>query len=296
MKKVLFILLFCAIGVLAWFLFVRPYDLQVRFTLKTKPGVVRQLVKLWDKNDEGRKIIAFSPEGIIEQEAVIGEHTYQLRWMVEMINDSVSQVKVQLNEEGQAIINRMAGLFTNSELERNAEKALKEFHRQSAAHLKRFRVRVDGIAEYPSTFCLYVPLKTSQATKAHGMMDNYSLLSTFITEQGYEIAGVPFLTVKQWDEAMDIIEYDFCYPIVKPDSLPDHPLIQYQNFEGGKALKATYNGNYISSDRAWYELLHEAEKRSLATKGEVIEYFYDNPNFGGDDLKWTAEIFMPLAD
>ena len=66
--------------------------------------------------------------------------------------------------------------------------------------------------------------------------------------------------------------------------------------ESVKALKATYNGNYITSDRAWYALLEHAERNAIKVSETPIEVFYNNPNFGGDELQWNAEIFMPLID
>ena len=94
----------------------------------------------------------------------------------------------------------------------------------------------------------------------------------------------------------DSINYNFCFPIIKSDSLPKHHLISYKQQESVKALKATYNGNYITSDRAWYALLEHAERNAIKVSETPIEVFYNNPNFGGDELQWNAEIFMPLID
>lgn len=294
MKKVLSVLLIGLGTVAVWYLSVRPYDLQVRMKLTTKPGVVKQLVKLWDKNDSKRKITSVTEEGMMEQQVRVGKHVYRFRWLTEMINDSVTQIKVQISEDGNAATNRIASLLTESELEKNAARLLREFHQLSEGHLKKFKVTVDGEAQYPGAYCIYVPLSTSQASKAHGMMANYSLLSAYIMENELEVAGVPFVAVNSWDQEKDLITYDFCYPIVKTDSLPAHNMIRHRQFAGGKALKATYHGNYISSDRAWYELAHEANKQGLQSSGHVIEYFYDNPNFGGDGLDWRADIYYGI--
>ena len=296
MKKLLFLLLVLGGAALTWYLLIRPYDLQVRMKLRTKPGVVKQLVKLWDKNDPERHIVAFDDEEVLEQQVAINEHQYQLRWMTEMINDSITQIKVRITEPGSAVVNRLSSLITESELEQNARQMLQDFYQLSEGHLKKIRVKIDGIASYPSAYCIYVPLSTSQASKAHGMMANYSLLSTYITENNLMVAGVPFVVVNEWDQENDLIQYDFCYPIMKKDSLPTHQVIRHRQFEGGTALKATYNGNYISSDRAWYELEYEAAKQDLKPTGKIIEYFYDNPNFGGDGLDWRADIYYAIQE
>jgi len=82
---------------------------------------------------------------------------------------------------------------------------------------------------------------------------------------------------------------------VKKDSLPSGGLVTFKQFEGGQYLKATYNGNYISSDRAWYALLDYAEQKGIEIEGKPVEIFFNNPNMGGDELKWRADIYMPLS-
>ena len=57
-----------------------------------------------------------------------------------------------------------------------------------------------------------------------------------------------------------------------------------------------YNGNYITSDRAWYELLDDAERKNIEVHQTPVEVFYNNPNYGGDELNWKAEIYMPLKN
>ena len=70
----------------------------------------------------------------------------------------------------------------------------------------------------------------------------------------------------------------------------------HKQYNGVKAIKATYNGNYITSDRAWYALLDYAEKNDILIDKKPLEVFYSNPNFGGDELLWEAEIFMPIKE
>jgi effector-binding domain-containing protein len=73
-----------------------------------------------------------------------------------------------------------------------------------------------------------------------------------------------------------------------------HPEIIYKRIPTQRAIKAVYNGNYTTSDRAWYVLLDYAKKNNLEVTGLPLEVFYNNPNLGGDALNWKAEIFMPL--
>ena len=125
-------------------------------------------------------------------------------------------------------------------------------------------------------------------------MQNYSLLSTHMVENDIGLNGKPFIEIMDWDMEKDSIHYNFCYPIIKTDSLPSHKLIKYKQFNGKKALKAIYNGNYITSDRAWYALIDYANKENIEIEYRPVEIFYNNPNMGGNELSWKAEIFLPI--
>ena len=94
----------------------------------------------------------------------------------------------------------------------------------------------------------------------------------------------------------DSIVFNFCYPIIKKDSLPTIKDVVYKEFIGMKSLKAIYNGNYMTSDRAWYTLLDYAKKNAIEVDKKPIEFFFNNPNMGGDAFRWKAEIYMPLSD
>ena len=127
------------------------------------------------------------------------------------------------------------------------------------------------------------------------MMQYFGLLDNAMAENELQLDGRPFLIINEWDMKNDKIQYDFCFPIVDNDTLFEHPDILFKKIESKKALKATYNGNYISSDRAWYALLDYAEKNNIEVDRTPIEIFHNNPNMGGDELKWSAEIYMPLS-
>ena len=126
-------------------------------------------------------------------------------------------------------------------------------------------------------------------------MQNYGLLATVMGSNDVKLNGPPFVEITNWDMQTDSIAYNFCFPIIRSEKLPNHPIIKYKRVFANKALKATYNGNYITSDRAWYTLLKKAKDENKDIELTPIEYFHNNPNFGGDALRWKAEIYMPLS-
>ncbi len=55
-----------------------------------------------------------------------------------------------------------------------------------------------------------------------------------------------------------------------------------------------FNGNYITSDRAWFSLIDYDEKNSYEIVALPLEVFHNNPNMGSNEKDWKTEIYMPL--
>ena len=184
----------------------------------------------------------------------------------------------------------------NTNFEKRTISTVKDFHEKLNEHISKFRVKIIGKNELRSTYCAYVTIKTSQFGKAQGMMNDFPLLNTILADNGIKLNGRPFLEVTEWDKETDSIQFDFCYPIIKSDSLPVHPDLKYKQFNSRNALMAIYNGNYITSDRAWYALLDYARKNNIDITELPVEVFHNNPNMGGDALSWKTEVYMPLKN
>jgi effector-binding domain-containing protein len=253
------------------------------------------MVKTWNQKLESAKILKQKSINKLTQEVIESDRNYQYEWDIQLINDSVSQVYVYVSEPRNSGINRLSIPFMDTEIELTSAKNLKAFYDLVNDHIDQFKVKVEGISQYNETFCVYVPLESTQSGKAFGMMANYSSLSDFVVKNKLETNGVPFVEITEWDGQSDQIKYNLGYPIKEPTSqLPYSKLFQFKRLKSKKSIKAIYNGNYIASDRAWYALQQYAMKHQLKTTGKPVEFFYDNPNFGGDELQWRAEIFMPL--
>jgi effector-binding domain-containing protein len=178
--------------------------------------------------------------------------------------------------------------------EKRTRKSLFDFLKKLNAHIAGFKVQIIGQEELKSKFCACTAQSTSQVAKAAGMMKDYPLLDGILAKNNVTLKGRPILEITEWDRTKDSIAFNFCYPIEKSDQLPQHKEITYREISGGNALKAIYNGNYITSDRAWYVLIDYAKKNNIEIAELPVEVFFDNPNMGANPLTWKAEIFMPL--
>ncbi len=296
MKKTLVALGILTVLALFWYFFLKPQDYQVSFKVKTLPGTIYETVKVWNNTLKDPQPIKYHALTDFEQTIRINDSVHVYRWNITTVHDSLSQVKVNISDANHSLMNKVQIPFSDTNFEKGSRKSLLDFNDFLNDHLKKIRIKIIGEDELFSTFCACVSLTTKQTMKAGGIMDNYSFLNSMMFENGVQLNGPPFLEVLDWNLEKDSLSYNFCYPIIRSEKLPSHPDIVYKRIFGKRALKAEYNGNYITSDRAWYALLHYAEKNNIPVEKKPIELFYNNPNMGGDELKWKTEVFMPIKE
>lgn len=264
------------------------------FETKTTVGTINQSIKSWSVSIDIKSEVQQSQLGDLNQQFIFNDSTFIYNWKMSAINDSITSVKIYVKDSDRSISNKVNRLFFNTDFEKRTKRTILDFHKKLNDHVENFKVTIKGVSQLEPTYCVYVPLKGTQIEKAKGMMRNYGLLSSFIVEKNIELNGQPVIEITNWDIKTDSIEYNFCYPIKKQDSLPSHKLIKYKLLKGSKAIKAIYNGNYITSDRAWYSLEAYANKNDIEIELKPIEIFYNNPNMGSNELEWKAEVYMPI--
>lgn len=296
MKKVFISVPILLLVLLLWYLFIKPQDYQVSFKAKAIPGTIYETVKAWNMGFDSVVPLQFESPTHFEQTIVVNDSVHVYEWNITPIHDSLSQVKVNIKDSEHTLKNKVSVPFSDTDLEKGVRKTLIQFNGFLNDHLKDFKVSIVGEAELFSSFCACVALNTTPENKARGMMANYSLLNSFLVDNGVTLNGLPFVEVENWDLKANMLTYNFCYPILRSEKLPNHPDIAYKRIFSKKTLKAIYNGNYITSDRAWYALLDYAQKNNIAVENKPIEVFYNNPNMGGNELNWKTEVYMPLKE
>ena len=296
-NKIVYFVAFLLLASLVWYLFIKPYDYSVSIISKTFPGTINQSIKLWGNTISNTVLLEEKDFLNIDQQLKFKDSLVKYQWKIIPVNDSTSRIKVYISDADHRLGNRLKIPFSDTNFEKRTKKTILDFNNALKEHLEKFKVSVlDSVQQLPETYCAYIPIKASQIGKAKGMMKNYPILSTVLVDNNVALNGRPFLEITDWNREVDSISYNFCYPIIKSDSLPQNDVIKYKKFKGFKALKAIYNGNYITSDRAWYALLDYAKKNGMEVMERPVEVFFSNPNFGGNELEWVAEIYMPLKE
>lgn len=293
-KGILTVAVVIVIG-LSWYLFLKPQDYRINVKTKSRTGTINQTLKLWNGTLDGQaSIVQKESLNHLTQQISFSDSIHQYQWYIESANDSTANIKVDVTDLNHSVMNKLQIPFSDTDFEKRSRKTVKDFLEKLKEHQESFKITLAGKEELASSYCACVSIESSQFEKASKMMENFPLLNSVLTQNGIELNGVPLIEVTDWNIQNDRISYNFCYPIIENDSLPEIKNIIYKTFLGRKALKAVYNGNYITSDRAWYALLDYAENNGLEIEKKPIEFFFNNPNMGGNELRWKAEIFMPL--
>lgn len=295
-RKISLVIVAFLIAFLGWYFFIKPSDYLITFTANTFPGTINQTIKSWDKRMQSS--VPLEQDGLlnIKQQLKFGDSIVQYNWEIIPITDSTSKIKVRVKDLNNSFMNKLMIPFTSTVIEKRSKKNLTNFSHYLNNHVKNFKVSIIGKDELKSTFCAYVTVKGLQSEKAFEMMREFPFLSGYVDGHNITTDGTPFVEITKWNMKNDSIQYNFCYPIVKSDSLPINDEIKYKDFQSVKAIKAIYNGNYITSDRAWYKLLNYAQEHNVEVVNTPIEVFYNNPSLGGNELEWKAEIFMPIKE
>lgn len=294
-KRMAWVLGIGIVFALVWYLFVREEDLTARMRFVTYPGTVLQSLRGWSLASDNLEMVGSVTENSLEQRVQFEGRNYHFKWNIWVEEDTLSIVEVAITEPGNSLRNRLLIPWLETPVEKHSQTLLREFYGTLNNHLSQFRVKVEGVRKLDSMFCVYLPVESGQMGKAYGMMANYSFLSSFVVDHDLKPSGVPFVEVTRWDPATNLLAFDFCYPIQARDTLPEHDKLKYKWLKGGKAVKAIYHGNYITSDRAWYAIQHFAHRNDLELEQRPIELFYNNPNLDAEETNWKAEIYFPLV-
>ncbi len=301
MKKIKMLIVLMLLGSLIWYVFLKPYDYIVRFNVKTSPGNLFTELQEWNVLNQKRdsflyKINRKTPYVLINETLQFDEMFLEMDWNFKSINDSTTQVLVGVTENERSVYNRLTAPFSNTLFKKIAITTVRNFKDVIDYKLEtKYKVKYIGIDTIPEINYAYITSKNiNLRDKAHEMIKNNAFLLSFINKHELKDGEHPFLVIDKWDLNESKIDFRFCFPIKQNDSMPIHEFIKFDVLKPRKALKAIYNGNYITSDRGWFTLLEYAKRHNISIENKPLEIFYNNPHDGGNELEWKAEIFVPI--
>ncbi|MGB5819723.1 MAG: GyrI-like domain-containing protein [Saonia sp.] len=300
-KKIVLLIGILACAVLIWHLFVKSYDYQIRFSTRTAPGTVFYHVNNWTKTREKEGQIEIlnvdkDPFVRIRQNLKIGDSLIHLDWDIRSANDSTTDIMVRVKDMEHSVATRIKNFYTDPPLKELFLSKISNFNTSLGAHLKEHKIKIVGESDIPEGFYAYLNIKSSLPEKAYTMIAGNAEIAGWLNDNDIKILSEPILEVTSWDIPKDEIQFNFMFPITETDSLPDHKKIKFKKYGGGKGIKAVFNGNYMISDRAWFALYEYAKQNNIDIDETPVEFFFNNPMSGGNELEWKAEIYLPIKD
>lgn len=280
-----------------WYFFIKKADYIIVFDVKTATGTVFMGVSemtLAQAKQQSAKILAkkFAQSITVELNSDSGNYIYE--WSFKSINDTITSVTVGITEKSHQLYNRFTTPFFNTSFKKKQLLFVKQFRDGLNRHLKKFKVKIDGVATFKPVKVAYIQIASVQQEKAQSMIFNDPTITGFLYQHHIKIKGTPFLEVLNWNQNDEKISFNYCFPVdANQPEIPDK-LIKFKIIPSQKGLQATYYGNYRTSDSAWFALLDYAKRNNYQVKLNPIEHFLDNPFNGGDELTWRTKIILPF--
>ena len=290
------------IGTAIWYLFIKPWDYILFFTVDAPHTVVYQGIHDW--HEWNRKTIQKGRIGITEKEPwnkittklELNDTLLYFNWKVTQKNDSVTLIKVRVTDDNRKLYNRITIPFGQTPFKKSIKKNVLLLKHKLDQLEQSYRFNYIGPGEIKELECVYISTKSQIKDKAREMIMNVIALNQFVKSNHLGLNGNPMVQVENWAPENDSINFDFCFPILHPELMPEDPVIKLKTISVPHAIKAEFYGNYSISDLAWNLLKERAQKMDIQTTGQITEVFYNDPHSGGNDLKWKAEIFLATED
>jgi len=303
MKKIISISLVVALIAAIWYLFIKEYDYQFRFKAKYGPATVYQEILNWENftnTDDHKNIKVIEKEpysGLVQQVDLDNKNSLLMEWEFEYINDSVTQVIVNILDKENQFKNRFEILnpFKNSSYLSKLKGDFSAFNKRLNDRQEAYKITMADTATSPAFDCACITSKVKVENKANAMMATVRTIESYLSDNDLKLQGSPLLKVTQWNIDKNEIIFDFCFPIKFNDSLKETGEIQLKHIEPSKSLFAVFNGNYRQSHLAWLDLYEKARRENIAVNPLPLEVYFDNPMTGVESAEWRADIYMPLA-
>ena len=285
---------------LVWYLLIKETDYNISFKVNAATGTVFQGIQEWTnaqglKDSEKYVILEKRNFDFIKHEMTKKEVRMHYTWEITPINDSLTKVNVGIKDLNHSWYNKVTAPFFNTEFKEEQIKKISDFKKGLSEHLKNFKVRIDGEGVSEETFVAYINITSVLQEKARKMIASDGIITGFLYENQIKIKGRPYLEIVKWDLDKETINFNYCFPVDKPVKNIANDVVKFKTLPALKGLKATYYGNFRTSDRAWFTLLDYAKTHNIAIENKVLEHFLSNPFNGGNEKEWETKIIIPLA-
>ncbi len=299
MRRHLFKSIFVIIAIVGvWYFFIKNHDYKITFTTPQATGTIYTNILGWNnwepKSKKSVNTLSKIPFSKILQELIVADSVVEIDWIIKRKNDSTTKVTALLKDKDHSLIQKVKVPFVKTYFVNRCLTTVKKIKKELESFEETYKVSKIEKDYIPEQYCAYVTVESKLYDKANTMIKYNTVVMEYIAKNEVKLTGKPFLEVIDWNLEEDIIKFNFCFPIPKKDSFSKSQEIKIKTTEKKEALKATFNGNYRISDKAWFTIIDYAERNNIEIEMLPTEIFYDNPHTGGNSIDWVAEVYMPL--
>ncbi len=298
-KKVILTLSILFSVFLIWYFFIKENDYTISFKVKTASGTVFQGIQEWaniqsQKGTEKFTIIEKRNFDFLKLNNTIGKDQLEYTWNIDPLNDSVTKVSVGIKELGHGFYNKITAPFFITKFKEDQINKVTSFKDGLNDHIKKFKVKIEGVGVSKQVFVAYISLSSVLQTKAQTLIANDAVITGFLYQNNIKIKGRPYIEITNWDMATDTLDFNYCFPVDPSIKIVDSDIIKFKTISARKGLKATYYGNMRTSDRSWFALLDYAKRNGFEVSNQPLENYLDNPFNGGEELNWETKVILPF--
>lgn len=289
--------------VLIWFLFIKKYDYQINFTIKTSPGTVYSRIyeiRKWPINSKENnfKILKSTVFESVDQSFKVNKKNFLLHWEIIAQNDSISKVSIYAKDKKNSLKQRLLYLIGKSDLSKTVLDFANGFANDLQRHTENFRVEIIGKTQSPVyQSVIYTKFRSNLPSKAGKMANKIYFLNKYITKNHIKKERYPFMNITNWNKQKNTITAEFSFPVEPLNEFPVDSIVKIrQDIKAVPVLKAVFYGNYRYTDRAWFALDNYAKQHNIKLEDKILEIYYDDPHNDANELHWKADVFIPLKN
>ncbi len=302
LRKETFFIFFFSLLVLffVWYLFIKENDYIITFKVKTASGTVCQGIQDWvvgrkKSNNENYILVTNQKYNFLKYALKNDKQNLNYNWEIYTINDSITEVKVGISECNNRIYNRVTVPFLATDFKEEQIEKITDFKKGLEDHLKKHKLNLVKVGSSPEILVAYIALKSVMQEKAQTMIMNDNIITGYLFQNHIKITGKPYLEITNWDEEIENLEFNYCFPIDKNAVVTKDVNVKFKTIPSKKGLTISYFGNFRTSDRGWFSILDYAKKHKIDLDKKPLEHFLANPFNGGNELEWKTQIIIPFS-
>ncbi len=298
-NKLKLILAVVILSFLGWYFLLKQSDYTITFKVNAATGTISQGIMDWSttqskSQNELYTLLEKRDFDFIKQQMKKGNQVMEYTWNMESINDSITNVIVGVKDLNHSFYNRLTTPFVPTKFKTEQIEKIKLFKIGLEDHIDDFKIRIDGEKSSEEIYVAYINLKSVLQEKAQSMIQNDASITGYLQKNNIKIIGRPFVEVQNWDFDSEKLDFNYCFPVEKRDDFPSSDVVKFKTLPALKGLKATYFGNFRTSDRAWFALIDYAKRHDYKLSNKPLEHFLANPFNGGEEIEWETQIIIPF--